>query len=63
MTAAWELVRGARGAPERRRVRRHRADGILLAGRGLAVDRVVADFVAGAAEALVLDARREAITS
>jgi uncharacterized NAD-dependent epimerase/dehydratase family protein len=30
--------------------------GILIAGWGIAVDRVVADFVAGAAEKLVLDA-------
>lgn len=34
--------------------------GILLEGRGIAVDAVVSDFVAGAAERLVLDAAPEA---
>ena len=56
MTAAWELhqvllARGVRSA-----FVATGQTGILLAGRGLAVDRVIADFVAGAAEALVLDA-------
>jgi uncharacterized NAD-dependent epimerase/dehydratase family protein len=32
--------------------------GILIAGRGIAVDRVIADFVAGAAEKLVCEADR-----
>jgi uncharacterized NAD-dependent epimerase/dehydratase family protein len=56
MTASWELVKEL----ERRGVRAAFVatgqTGVLLAGRGLAVDRVVADFVAGAAEMLVLDA-------
>lgn len=60
MTVAMELVRelGERGL---------RADfaatgqtGIMIAGRGIAVDAVVADFVAGAAERLVLEADPEA---
>jgi uncharacterized NAD-dependent epimerase/dehydratase family protein len=34
--------------------------GILIEGWGIAVDAVIADFVAGAAERLVLDASREA---
>lgn len=56
MTAAWELHRGllARGIASAFVATGQ--TGILLAGRGLAVDRVVADFVAGAAEALVLEA-------
>jgi uncharacterized NAD-dependent epimerase/dehydratase family protein len=53
MTAAWEL---ARLLGDRAAFVATGQTGILLAGRGLAVDRVVSDFVAGAAEALVLDA-------
>jgi uncharacterized NAD-dependent epimerase/dehydratase family protein len=53
MTAAWEV---ARLLGERAAFVATGQTGILLAGRGLAVDRVVSDFVAGAAEALVLDA-------
>jgi uncharacterized NAD-dependent epimerase/dehydratase family protein len=34
--------------------------GILIEGRGIAVDAVVADFIAGAAEQLVMDCAREA---
>ena len=34
--------------------------GILIEGRGIAVDAVVADFIAGAAESLVLESAREA---
>jgi uncharacterized NAD-dependent epimerase/dehydratase family protein len=34
--------------------------GILIEGRGIAVDAVVADFIAGAAESLVLQSAREA---
>jgi uncharacterized NAD-dependent epimerase/dehydratase family protein len=34
--------------------------GILIAGRGISVDAVVADFIAGAAERLVLESAREA---
>ena len=56
MTAAWELVRALEERSERAVFVATGQTGILLAGRGLAVDRVVSDFVAGAAEALVLDA-------
>jgi uncharacterized NAD-dependent epimerase/dehydratase family protein len=34
--------------------------GILVEGRGIAVDAVVADFIAGAAEALTIEAAQEA---
>jgi uncharacterized NAD-dependent epimerase/dehydratase family protein len=34
--------------------------GILVAGRGIAVDAVVADFIAGAAEALTMEAAEDA---
>jgi uncharacterized NAD-dependent epimerase/dehydratase family protein len=34
--------------------------GILVAGRGIAVDAVVADFIAGAAEALTIEAAQDA---
>jgi uncharacterized NAD-dependent epimerase/dehydratase family protein len=33
--------------------------GIMIAGRGIAVDRVIADFLAGAAEKLVVEARSD----
>jgi uncharacterized NAD-dependent epimerase/dehydratase family protein len=60
MTAAWEMVRELRTRGKRTEFVATGQTGILLAGRGLAVDRMVADFVAGAAEALVLDAAPEA---
>jgi uncharacterized NAD-dependent epimerase/dehydratase family protein len=56
MTAAWELVRALKERGERATFVATGQTGILLEGRGLAVDRVVSDFVAGAAEALVLEA-------
>ncbi len=54
MTTAWELTRALRGRGESVAFVATGQTGILLEGRGLAVDRMVADFVAGAAEALVL---------
>jgi uncharacterized NAD-dependent epimerase/dehydratase family protein len=59
MTAAWELHRALLARGVRSAFVATGQTGILLAGRGLAVDRVVADFVAGAAEALVLVAAAE----
>lgn len=56
MTAAWEVVKALRERGERAAFVATGQTGILLEGRGLAVDRMVSDFVAGAAEALVLDA-------
>jgi uncharacterized NAD-dependent epimerase/dehydratase family protein len=55
MTAALELERAARA----RGVRAHFAatgqTGIMIAGAGIAVDRVISDFASGAAEQLVLE--------
>ena len=56
MTASWELVKELERKGVRAAFVATGQTGVLLAGRGLAVDRVVADFVAGAAEMLVLDA-------
>jgi len=59
MTAAWEIAREFTARGKSAAFVATGQTGILLAGRGLAVDRVVSDFVAGAAEALVLDAAEE----
>jgi len=59
MTAAWEIARELTARGKSAAFVATGQTGILLAGRGLAVDRVVSDFVAGAAEALVLDAAEE----
>ncbi|MGH7725100.1 MAG: DUF1611 domain-containing protein, partial [Candidatus Eiseniibacteriota bacterium] len=56
MTAAWEVHRSLLARGERSAFVATGQTGILLAGRGLAVDRMIADFIAGAAEALVLEA-------
>ena len=56
MTAAWELHRGLLARGVRSVFVATGQTGILLAGRGLAIDRVISDFTAGAAEALVLEA-------
>lgn len=54
MVAALEMARAAqRGGLDARFVATGQT-GIMVAGRGLAVDAVVADFIAGAAERLVL---------
>jgi uncharacterized NAD-dependent epimerase/dehydratase family protein len=60
MTAAWALTEelGRRG--ERAVFVATGQTGILISGWGLAVDRVPADFIAGAAEALVLEGARHA---
>ena len=59
MTAAWEVARALEDKGQRAAFVATGQTGILLAGRGLAVDRMVSDFVAGAAEALVLDAAQD----
>ncbi len=65
MTASLELTRAANAAGARARFVATGQTGIMIAGSGTAIDRVIADFASGAAEELVLthaapdDARRE----
>jgi uncharacterized NAD-dependent epimerase/dehydratase family protein len=60
MTASLELTRAARECGVRARFVATGQTGILIAGGGIAIDRVVADFAPGAAELLVVDAARDA---
>jgi uncharacterized NAD-dependent epimerase/dehydratase family protein len=60
MTAAMELVRAARRAGRRAAFAPTGQTGLFLGGWGLAVDRVISDFVAGAAERIVLENARGA---
>ncbi|MBV9718985.1 MAG: DUF1611 domain-containing protein [Candidatus Eremiobacteraeota bacterium] len=59
MTASLELVRAATAAGRAARFVPTGQTGVLVAGWGISVDRVVADFAAGAAEQLVLYAAHE----
>ncbi|MDQ4064760.1 MAG: DUF1611 domain-containing protein [Actinomycetota bacterium] len=54
-TTAIELTAAARAAGMKAEFVATGQTGIMIAGRGIAVDRVVADFVAGAAEKLVVE--------
>jgi len=54
MTASLELTRAANAAGARARFVATGQTGIMIAGRGTAIDRVIADFASGAAEELVL---------
>ena len=54
MTAALELTRAATERGTRARFVATGQTGIMIAGSGIAVDRVIADFAPGAAEQLVL---------
>lgn len=56
MTVALELVRALERAGTRAAFVATGQTGIAIAGRGIAVDAVVADFIAGAAERMVCDA-------
>lgn len=60
MTAAWSITEELVRRGERAVFVATGQTGILLSGWGLAVDRVPADFVAGAAELLVLEGARRA---
>lgn len=60
MTVALEIVAALRRAGERVAFVATGQTGIAIAGGGIAVDAVVADFIAGAAERLVCDAAEEA---
>ncbi|TAM87370.1 DUF1611 domain-containing protein [bacterium] len=56
MTAALELTRAANAVGRRAEFLATGQTGIMIAGKGIAVDCVVSDFVSGAAEQLVVDA-------
>lgn len=60
MTAMVELIRGLVGKGLRTRFVPTGQTGILLGGWGVAVDAVVADFIGGASEMLVLEAAKDA---
>ena len=60
MTAMLEVERAAKAAGVRAEFVATGQTGILIAGKGIAVDRVISDFVTGAAEQLVLQAARDA---
>jgi uncharacterized NAD-dependent epimerase/dehydratase family protein len=60
MTAQLQLVRGLRERGLRTRFVATGQTGIMIEGWGIAVDAVVSDFVAGAAERLVLEGAKEA---
>ena len=60
MTAMWELVRGLEAGGLRTRFVPTGQTGILLAGWGIAIDAVVADYIGGASERLVLEGAADA---
>ena len=60
MTAQLELLRGLEARGIRTRFVATGQTGILIAGHGIAVDAVPADFIGGAAEQMVLEAARDA---
>ena len=60
MTASLEIIEALRRAGKRPAFVATGQTGIAIAGEGIAVDAVVADFIAGAAEQLVCDAAANA---
>ena len=60
MTAALQLRDGLRARGHRVAFAGTGQTGILVDGTGIAVDAVIADFIAGAAEQLVVDAAKDA---
>ena len=60
MTASLEIVAALRRAGERAEFVATGQTGIAIAGQGIAVDAVVADFIAGAAELMVCEAAEQA---
>jgi uncharacterized NAD-dependent epimerase/dehydratase family protein len=60
MTASLEIVAALLRAGERAEFVATGQTGIAIAGQGIAVDAVVADFIAGAAELMVCDAAERA---
>jgi len=60
MTASLEIIEALRRAGKRAAFVATGQTGIAIAGEGIAVDAVVADFIAGAAEKMVCDAAESA---
>lgn len=60
MTAMLEIERAAREGGQKAEFIATGQTGILITGKGIAVDRVISDFVTGAAEQLVLSADADA---
>ncbi len=60
MTALLEIERAASASGARAQFLATGQTGILIAGQGIAVDRVISDFVTGAAEQLVVNAAPDA---
>jgi uncharacterized NAD-dependent epimerase/dehydratase family protein len=60
MTAMLEVERAAKAAGASIEFLATGQTGILIAGRGIAVDRVISDFITGAAEQLVVEASPDA---
>ena len=59
MTVSLELTRAAKERGRKAEFIATGQTGIMIAGRGIAIDRVIADFAAGAAETLVTDHHRD----
>jgi uncharacterized NAD-dependent epimerase/dehydratase family protein len=60
MTTQLQLLNAVRGHGIRTKFAATGQTGILIEGSGIGVDAVIADFIAGAAEKLVLDCAKEA---
>jgi uncharacterized NAD-dependent epimerase/dehydratase family protein len=60
MTAMLEVERSAKAQGARIEFLATGQTGILIAGKGIAVDRVISDFITGAAEQLVVEAAPDA---
>jgi uncharacterized NAD-dependent epimerase/dehydratase family protein len=59
MSVMLELAAAAKSAGDRAEFVATGQTGMMIAGKGVAVDRVISDFVSGAAEQLVLDVARD----
>jgi uncharacterized NAD-dependent epimerase/dehydratase family protein len=59
MTAALEITRNLEKRGRRSKFQATGQTGIMIEGHGIAIDRVIGDFMAGAAEQLVLEAAFE----
>jgi uncharacterized NAD-dependent epimerase/dehydratase family protein len=60
MTVALELTKAARERGIRSQFVATGQTGIMIAGNGIAIDRVISDFASGAAERIVVEAARDA---